>query len=673
MTEAKVIVIPDGKICDYIDGKFRNDTPEEYVRQTIEKRLVNEHKYIPKQIKIEFTLRVGSNKPRADIVIWEKDATEQTQGTAKIIIECKKETVDARNAKDGIAQLQSYMSVCPNCEWGMWTNSIQKFVFRKTIDASGNITFMEYNDIPSADGNLDEVNRPSRTSLKNAYDDNLLFVFKTCHNHIYVNDGLQKQPAFFELLKVIFCKIEDERNIPNPLEFYTTSDERSNPDGQLTVRNRIGKIFERVKKRHGKIFDANDEIKLSPRSLAYIVSELQRYSLLNTKIDIKGKAYEEIVGANLRGDRGEFFTPRNVMKMVVEMINPQIDEKVLDSSCGTGGFLVTAMTHVIDRLEQQYSEALKISRDKWDSDTVRAFQDKVAEMAATNYFGFDINPDLVKATKMNMVMNNDGSGNILQTNSLLPPHEWTEDFRSRLSDTLGISKGTLRNHNAIGYFNVIVTNPPFGSKIPIKDKNILEQFELAHIWECDKKTGVWNKTSRLQSSVPPEILFIERCTQFLVPGGRMGIVLPDSILGSPGLGYIREWMIQNHRIVASIDLHADTFQPRNGTQTSVLILQKKTKEQKDTEEKSGKMSDYNIFMAMVEKVGHDKRGNPLFKRDKEGNEILVPDTNSVLVLGETSKGQRTVSHEQKVKVEDDQTPDVPTIFAEWKKQEGLGW
>lgn len=329
-SEQKIIVIPDGKICDYIGGKFRNDTPEEYVRQTIEKRLVNEHKYLPEQIRIEYTLQVGSNKPRADIVIWEKGA-DQTQGTIKLIIECKKETVDARNAKDGIAQLKSYMSVCPNCEWGMWTNSVQKYVFRKAVDAAGNITFMEYNDIPAADGNLDEVNRPSRTSLKNAYDDNLLFVFKTCHNHIYVNDGMQKQPAFFELLKVIFCKIEDERNIPNPLEFYTTSEERSNPDGQLTVQKRIGKIFQRVKKRHGKIFDANDEIKLSPRSLAYIVSELPRYSLLNTKIDIKGKAYEEIVGANLRGDRGEFFTPRNVMKMVVEMVNPQVDEHILES------------------------------------------------------------------------------------------------------------------------------------------------------------------------------------------------------------------------------------------------------------------------------------------------------------------------------------------------------
>lgn len=672
MAETEIIVVPDGKICDYIDSKFRNDTPEEYVRQTIEKRLVNEHKYLPGQIKIEFTLQVGSSKPRADIVIWDKDVKEQTQSTIKIIIECKRESIDARNAKDGIAQLQSYMSVCPNCEWGMWTNSIQKFVFQKTIDALGKISFIEYNDIPSADGNLDEVNRPSRTSLKNAYDDNLLFVFKTCHNHIYVNDGLQKQPAFFELLKVIFCKIEDERNIPDPLEFYTTSEERSNPDGQLTVRKRIGRIFERVKRHYGKIFDANDEIKLSPRSLAYIVSELQRYSLLNTKIDIKGKAYEEIVGANLRGDRGEFFTPRNVMKMVVEMVNPKVEERVLDSSCGTGGFLVMAMTYVIAKLESQYSNALNVKREDWGADTLRIFQEKISEIAASNYYGFDINPDLVKATKMNMVMN-DGSGNILQTNSLLPPHEWTDEFRSRLAEALKISKTSLRNHDSLEFFDVIVTNPPFGSKIPIKDISILEQFELAHIWEKDKSTGVWKKTDRLQSSVPPEILFIERCTQFLVPGGRMGIVLPDSILGAPGLGYIREWIIQNHRIVASIDLHADTFQPHNGTQTSVLILQKKTKEQKDQEQKTRLMADYNIFMAMVEKIGHDKRGNPLFKRDKDGNEILVPDTNNVSVLEAEGAGQRTVAHEHMVKLEDDQTTEVPRIFDAWKKREGLTW
>ena len=375
----------------------------------------------------------------------------------------------------------------------------------------------------------------------------------------------------------------------------------------------------------------------------------------------------------MRGDKGQFFTPRNVMKMVVEMINPSLDEKVLDSSCGTGGFLVTAMTFVIAQLEKQFSEQIGASKENWDADSYRIFQDKISEMAATNFYGFDIDQDLVKATKMNMVMNNDGSGNILRTNTLLPPHEWSDEFKTRLSEALGIQKSEIRNHNTLAFFDVIVTNPPFGSKIPVKDKNILEQFELAYIWENDKKNGIWKKTDRLQSSVPPEILFIERCTQLLLPGGRMGIVLPDSILGSPGLGYIREWMIANHRIIASIDLHVDTFQPRNGTQTSVLFLQKKTQEQKDMELKTKNMSDYNIFMAMVERIGHDKRGNPIFKRDREGNEILVSDSSFVHHPEASSQEGQVTTHQQLRKVEDDQTSDVPALFAVWKKQEGISW
>lgn len=250
--ERRVIVIPEGKICDYIDGKFRNDTPEEYVRQTIEKRLINEHRYTTSQVRIEYTLQLGSSKKRADIAIFDKNCTDFSQQNIRIIIECKKETIEPTNAADGVGQLKSYMSACPNCEWGMWTNGKQKEVYRKVVNEVGIITFEDFNDIPSADGNLDDIDRPKRNTLKNASDDNLLFVFKTCHNHIYVNDGLQKQPAFFELLKVIFCKIEDEKNIPSPLEFFSTSKERNNPDGQLTVKKRISQIFSRVKKKHGK-------------------------------------------------------------------------------------------------------------------------------------------------------------------------------------------------------------------------------------------------------------------------------------------------------------------------------------------------------------------------------------------------------------------------------------
>lgn len=664
-----IILIPEGKICDYIDGKFRNDTPEEYVRQNIEKRLVNEHKYQKNRIKIEYTIQVGTRKPRADIVIFPKDCSIFTQENIQIIIECKKESIEHNNKKDGIGQLKSYMSASPNCEWGMWTNGIHKEVFRKVVNERGTIEFLDYIDIPSADGSIDDVDVPKRENLKRAVEDNLLFVFKICHNHIYVTDGMQKQPAFFELLKVIFCKIEDEKNIPHVLEFYTTSKERSNSDGQLTVKKRISKIFGRVKSKYGKIFEKNDEIKLQPRSLAYIVSELQKYSLLQTNIDIKGKAYEELVGANLRGDRGEFFTPRNIMHMTVDMIVPKSNEKVLDPACGTGGFLVTAMNKVIDELKYTMVKEFGKPEKDWSTDEIQIVKDKISEIAQNNFFGFDINPDLVKSTKMNMVMNNDGSGNILRNDSLLPPHEWSDEFKSRISEILKISKDKISNEKKIEWFDVILTNPPFGSKIPIKDPHLLEQFDIAYIWK--KTENGWRKTTRLQSSVPPEQLFIERCLQFLKPGGRLGIVLPDSILGSPGLGYIRQWLINNMYIIASIDLHVDTFQPRNGTQTSVLFLQKKNNYEIELEKSSQKMKDYNIFMAMVDRVGHDKRGNPLFKRDRHGNEILVPETNNIIALG--TDEENTLKATSKTKVIDDQTLQVPEIFSNWKQQEGIIW
>jgi len=664
-----VIVIPEGKICDYIDGKFRNDTPEEYVRQNIEKRLVNEHKYAIDQIAVEFGVRIGSSKRRADIVIFPDGATH-SQENIQVIIECKKEAVEPSDRKDGVDQLKSYMSSCANCEWGMWTNGKHKEVLRKISSEKDKIEFMEFNDIPSADGRVEDIDRPQRQTLKNAVEDNLLFVFKACHNHIYVTDGMQKQPAFFELLKVIFCKIEDEKNVEKPLEFYAASGERSNPDGQLTVWKRISAIFEDVKKKHSHIFEKNEEIKLKPRSLAYVVSEIQKYSLLDTNIDIKGKAYEELVGANLRGDRGEFFTPRNVMGMTVQMLAPTSEDKVIDPACGTGGFLVVAMNEVIEELKMAAVKTSGKPDSLWSESEKHHFRRRTAEVASTNFFGFDINPDLAKATKMNMVMNNDGSGNIFQADSLLAPHSWEADFRQNLAHSLSIQESGLRNSECLGLFDVVVTNPPFGSKIPISDTVILEQYELGHIWK--NQGGHWAKSDRLRKSAPPEQLFIERCLQLLKPGGRMGIVLPDSILGAPGLGFIRQWLTQKTRIIASIDLHADTFQPRNGTQTSVLILQKKTARQIQKEEKTRSMADYPIFMAMVDHIGHDKRGNPLFKRDSDGSEILRSAVSEISPVGDSGSG-KPIKIKSRTKIRDDQTPVVAKVFGEWRKKEGLSW
>lgn len=670
--ETQVVSVPDGSIRDYVDGEFRKDTPEEYVRQTIEKRLINEHKYKREQIKIEFGLKLGSRRPRADIVVFPKDSPEMTQDQAWLIVECKKETVEPKNRKDGVEQLKSYMSACPNCEWGLWTNGRYKEVLRK-VEVEGRYEFQEYNDIPAADGSLEDVDRPKRNTLKKAYEDNLLMVFKTCHNHIYATDGLQKQPAFFELLKLIFCKTLDEQNLGRELEFYARSGERRNRDGQLTVQKRISKIFSKVKQEFPQIFEANDEIKLQPRSLAWIVSELQPYSLLETHVDVKGKAYEELVGANLRGDRGEFFTPRNIMRMAVEMVNPKPDEKVCDTSCGTGGFLVTAMNHIIGQLKRDVIDDFGVREAKWSNSQRDAFRDQIKKIVASDFYGFDINPDLVKATKMNMVMNNDGSGNIYRNDSLLPPHEWEHELKQQLADALRIQVDSITNKDSIGFFDVIVTNPPFGSKIPINDSHILEQFDIARIWRKSEETG-WEMSDNFQTSVPPEQLFIERCLQFLKPDGRLAIVLPDSILGNPGLGHIRRWLLEKTRIVASVDLDVDTFHPRNGTQTSVLILQKKTQEEINEERYARRFTPYNIFMTMVEKVGHDRRGNTLFKRDKDGNEIWVPEENTSPINYQNAEGAiADLQAEKKTRIIDDQSREVPRIFTQWKKEEGIGW
>lgn len=404
--------------------------------------------------------------------------------------------------------------------------------------------------------------------------------------------------------------------------------------------------------------------------MAQIVGELQKYSLLNTNIDFKGKAYEEIVGSNLRGDRGEFFTPRNVMHMAVDMINPQKGERVLDSSCGTGGFVVTAMNAVIAKLTKSLEDEYG-TKEEWSNDVRQAYNEQISTIAKENFFGFDINPDLVKATKMNMVMNNDGSGNIIQLNTLLPPALWPEDRRKALADAMGIKVNAIVSHKNIGLFDVIVTNPPFGAKIPINDRQILEQFDLAHTWSFDPKNG-WQMSEQLRSSVPPEQIFIERIIQLLKPGGRAAIVLPDSIFSSPGLEFIRVWLLRNTRIVASIDLHADTFQPHNGTQCSILFVVKKTKEEIEEEARLAQLVDYDVFMAMIDHIGHDKRGNVIYKRDDEGNLILEHREEAVReVDADGNVMYRREAFDEKIV--NDQTILVADVFAKWKKEQGILW
>ena len=640
------IIVPQGKILDFIDGTLRNETPEEYVRQEIEKSLVREYRYTPEEIAVEFRVKLGSAPKKADLAIFPEGAPN-AQEHAWAIIECKSPKVPPSDKKEGVDQLKSYMAGCVNAEFGMWTNGQERFCFRK-IHEDGKVRFIEISDIPEKGKTLDEAERPSFNDLRPATSDVLLFTFKRCHNYIAGNQGLQKPEAFWELLKLIFCKIDDERS--SEIGFYTDSQERQGLNGQLKAKARIDKLFSGVRRKYATIFKPNEVVELEPRVLAYLVSQLQPWSLLDSDIDVKGKAYEEIVGSNLRGDRGEFFTPRNICRMAVAMLDPSPDDLVLDPACGTGGFLTIAMNHVIQKLRASEEHKWRDAEKPTEVELQELYR-KIREYADDQLVGIDINPNLVKASKMNMVMNNDGSGGLYQANSLAAPMTWNDALRSR---------------ELLGSVDLLFTNPPFGSKITVDDPSILEKFELAHVWGYDESEDRYyvREPRQLQKSQPPEILFIERCVQFLKPGtGRMAIVLPDGILGSPGLAYVREWIFEQTRVLASIDLHPDTFQPRNSTQTSVLVLERKRFDEIELERAAGKKKDYQVFMALADHIGHDKRGNKTFVRDAEGNEIIDARQERVQELRGGSQLYRTV--EVKQKVEDDNTKEIAEAFRNW--------
>jgi type I restriction enzyme M protein len=637
------VVVQQGKVLDFIDGLTqREETPEEYVRQEIAKSLVREYSYPRKDIKVEFTLRMGSRRPRADLVVFDSgDPHEQIN--ARIIVECKEQRVKSSDRKEGVGQLQSYMAACPNVVYGMWTNGLERFCFHK-VETQGKFVFEEIPDLPSFGQSESEAERPQFDQLKPASSDALLFAFRRCHNYIAGNQGLQKSQAFWELLKLIFCKIEDERESPE-VQFYAPATERGGMNGQMKIKQRIDALFTAVKADYPTIFQPGDVVALTPQVLAYIVSQLQMYSLLESDVDVKGHAYEEIVGSNLRGDRGEFFTPRNICNMAVSMLDPGEGQIILDPACGTGGFLISAMNHVIEKVRIAELERWKGNAERAEPKVL----DRIKKFAKSFIVGLDFNPDLVKATKMNMVMNNDGSGGLFQANSLASPATWEEE---------------LRNRRLMGHVDLIFTNPPFGSKIPVDDPAILEKFDLGHSWSYDENTDSWTQSDGIQKSQPPEVLFIERCIKFLKPGsGRAAMVLPDGILGTPGQGYVREWILTNTRVLASIDLHPDTFQPNVSVQTSLLVVERKTDEEIALEQAAKRKNDYGVFMAVANHVGHDKRGHKTYVRDAKGNEIVeeVEEVFREIVDGKPVYKRQMTQR----KVTDDNTMQIAQAFRIW--------
>lgn len=651
MTNEEITLIPPGKLRCVVTEKLRSDTPEEHVRQRIARSLLEDYGYDKCDIEIEFTVNLGSSKKRVDIAIF-PPRTEHKQQHVKIIVECKRDDVRPTDRDNGIEQLKSYLSACPNASFGMWIGSELQF-WERVVAEKGVVDFVEATDIPRF--GYDAPQPITFTELVPAHEE-LIAIFKRCHNYIYGNQGMQKEPAFQELLKLIFCKVYDEdTTTTGVMRFFIGSSERRSEIGQRRLQKTMRELFDDVKSRYPYIFSKDEQIRLDNRVLAYVVAELQRYSLLQTQADVKGAAYEQLVGNNLRGDRGEFFTPRNVCEMAVRMaITTYPREKwlklrIADPACGTGGFLVAVMN-----VWREYLEP--IQRSKWQKNENKALEEtaRLLRDTANNYLtGIDFNPILVRAAQMNLVMHGDGSTNVYHANSLLPPGEWPSE-----------SSNDVVNNVKPGAFDIVVTNPPFGSKIPIDDPHILDQFELA---KFETEGGV------RRASMPPEQLFIERCLQLLKPGGRLAIVLPDSILSNPGLAFIRRWVLMRARMIASIDLPQVTFEPYTGTQTSILLLQKKTRNEMAIEKEMGRPRDYEVFMTTPEAVGHDRRGEIHYLRTPEGELIEYDDV--VPVVRRNTEGQLITEYrEQKVREKFDQLPEVVRYFADWiSKPERMRW
>lgn len=568
-------------VRDYISGEWVRSGIKEHKEavNVFSKKLVEELGYSKKQIQTIPQFRVktspsGREKYPADIIVFK--STKKDYNNVYMLVECKQP-----NRKDGRRQLNIYLNLVPSVELGVWFNGREHLYLWKVRDPkTKRWTWKEIPELPKKGQRIQDVGLYKRKDLEKPK--NLKQVFDDIRNHLAgMTTGITRDEAIAqEIINLLFCKIYDEINSSPNEQIKVRAGVREAPG---EVKERIIALFNKVRKEYDDVFDEGDRIKLDAESLVYVVGELQRFAITEAERDAIGDAFEVFIGPALRGTEGQFFTPRNVVKMAIEILDPQIGEYVVDPACGSGGFLIVALEYIWKKLEEE------AKKKGWSKEFLAV---KRKEVASKFIAGIDKDSFLAKVTKAYMAIIGDGRGGIFCENSLVSPLEWNSKTRQKIE---------------LEKFDVLVTNPPFGAKIPVKGERILSQYVLGYKWKSDKETEKWIKTNKLQPQQPPQILFIERCLQLLRPGGRMGIVLPDGILGNITNSYIRKFVLDKAKILAIIDMPSETFQPSTSTKTSLLFLQKKKEDKK--------ISKYPIFMAVAEKCGHDRRGKAIDKDD----------------------------------------------------------
>lgn len=628
--------IEEGFIVDLITGEQVKLTDLEQIRQEEERKLLEEFGYPFEQrsdlIRKDFRIKPRQLKPRKfPLVVLRSVATssQSPEERVYILIDVQKPKTKAEDSKKGAEVVAEYLRDTPSAEFAVWTNGTDRVVYWKQTGKIKVKTLL-VNDVPSYGKGAEDCFAKEKEAMRVARGLSLRQAFQRCHDYIYAHQGGSNETIFWEFLKIVFAKIQDERNLQKAIaegregerQFRIASlEERNDEEKSVQVKERLDALYVQVRQQYPELFGAQiDKIDIAPPIIAYVVAQIAEYDFLHSSVDVKGEAYEAIVGKNLQGTRGEFFTPRNAVKMGIRMLDPEPGMKCIDPACGTGGFIVVILNYMAEKIIQRFKEQ---GRDPNGKD-VEAFNHEL-RLVAQKVFGSDINPNLVRVARMNMLMNNDGQGGIIHLDGLLPPEKWR------------FPAGVIRQYQAdrkwrdlaideyfteelqLGTFDIVASNPPFGTKIKIESEAILSQYELAKKWVYDSERHIWTSTPMLQSGVAPEILFLERCVNLLKPGtGKLCIVLPDGLLGNPDDEYIRYWLLKQCEVLALVDMPVELFLPKVGMQTHLVFLRRKSTEEMNQESLSGAPKDYPIFMALAKKVGKDRRGNHTYKRDRDG-------------------------------------------------------
>lgn len=659
------IILEDNQLVCILTNEVKKVTALESNLQSIIRMLNEEYGYdledMERDFKIDF-IDPDTNKPKkqkVELVVFEKSKSHIQDNIIRICI-VQDDKIKDTDKKKGIAPtLENAMGAVASCEFGLWANGSSYHFLQKEEDALGyDVEFTDLSDFPGEGETLEDIDRADRSSSRKPANDSLIKVFKRSHDYIYGNEG-RKKDAFWQLLNLIFCKLYDEKRRFICAEkgesyrrkFWVGVKEQNTEEGRKAVAKRIKGLFDELKNDQvfSEVFDGNESIALTDKGLAFIAGELAKYSFLDASIDVKGMAYETIVSNTLKQEAGQFFTPRNIVKAMVEMLDPSESDRVLDPACGSGGFLVMVLDHVRKKITEEMFPYLEgpLLAEKYNTYEVN---ERVREYAENNIFGFDFDPDLKKAARMNMVMAGDGHANIFHVNSLAYPN-WEhpaeiDKINKAINNSLVKMKDdVIYGTDARGKFDVIFTNPPFGAKVKVEQ-------EVASRYFLSKYSDA------------PEVLFIEACYDFLKDGGKMAIVLPDGILGNPATQPVREWILEKFKILASIDLAVEAFLPQVGVQASLLFLQKKTELDRQLAQDSAE--DYSIFMAIAEKLGKDRRGIPIYIKDADGAEILF-DVETKYVLRKKDGNLELKTRKEKLKTLDDDLPKITDAFNKFLK------